>query len=125
LRVLAIGLCSLFVVSPLPAQRSIPTPVPIGPAPVPTLPVPTGQGSLSGSLPQTTLPTPTLDTAWPGQTSPGVQVDASVGGDGAGAVVDHAADDEGRAFEYLERQAERTDLLGGTPVLGKMRRLRR
>lgn len=121
--VLAIGLCCLFAALPLSAQRSVPTPVPAGSKPVPTLPAPTGTGSLSGSLPQSTLPTPTLDTSWPAPGPAGVQVEAA--GDGGDAVVDRGAEDEARAYEYLERQAERADLIGGTPVLGKMRRLRR
>lgn len=117
---------AVMVVFPTAAQRTAPTVHPTTglPGGVPWVQPQTGAGpaNLVTTLPTTS--TPDLNTSVYNAAGVEIQI-GSVTGGVSSEVVDSGPSDADRALEYLERNASRIDPVGSTPILEKMRRVRK
>lgn len=117
---------AVMVVFPTAAQRTVPTVHPTTglPGGVPGVQPQTGAGpaNLGTTLPTTT--TPNLNTSV--YNAAGVEIQTGgVTGEVSSEVVDSGPSDEDRAFGYLEYNASRIDPIGSSPIIEKMRRIRK
>ncbi len=117
---------AVMMIFPAAAQRTAPTVHPTTglPGGVPGVQPQTGVGpaNLGTTLP--TISTPDLNTSVYNTAGVEVQTGSLTAGVSS-EVVDSGPSDEDRALEYLERNASRIDPVASTPILEKMRRIRK